>query len=283
MLTGAPGAGKTTLVCRIAAELQASGLAVAGFTSRELRERSGRVGFQVEAIGGASAVMAHVGFTEGPRVGRYRVDVPAFERIALPAIERATRAEGVAVIDELGPMELYSDAFVHAVQHLFDQDVPVVATVHARSHPLTDALRQRPGIEQLTVTRAAHEELLARVSARLLGAPGGMRRPIRRMKSLVRKLDRPAVCGLGEGCPDGLDADRLFRRADPLVAPGGFRQQVAIVPRLVTDTATTMLSALLTWAPPSPTARTCISRAKTGSRITQPSRRASTWSPHLRC
>jgi hypothetical protein len=26
--------------------------------------------------------------------------------------------------------------------------VPVVATVHARSHPLTDALRQRPGIEQ---------------------------------------------------------------------------------------------------------------------------------------
>jgi hypothetical protein len=74
------------------------------------------------------------------------------------------------------------------------------------------------------------------------------------MKSLVRNLDRPAVCGLGEGCPDGLDADRLFRRADPLVAPGGFRQQVAIVPRLVTDTATTMLSALLTWAPPSPTA-----------------------------
>ena len=82
MLTGAPGAGKTTLVCRIAAELQASGLAVAGFTSRELRERSGRVGFQVGAIGGGSAVMAHVGFTEGPRVGRYRVDVPAFERIA---------------------------------------------------------------------------------------------------------------------------------------------------------------------------------------------------------
>jgi hypothetical protein len=54
ILTGTPGAGKTTLVCRIAAELQAIGLVVAGFTSRELRERSGRVGFQAEAIGGAS-------------------------------------------------------------------------------------------------------------------------------------------------------------------------------------------------------------------------------------
>jgi len=170
LLTGVPGVGKTTLVSRIAAELQARGIVVAGFTSRELRERGERVGFQVEAIGGGSAVMAHVGFTEGPRVGRYRVDVPAFERIALPAIERATRADGVAVIDELGRMELYSGAFVHAVQRLFDQDVPVAATVHARSHPLTDALRQRPGIEQLTVTRAAYEELLARVTARLLGA-----------------------------------------------------------------------------------------------------------------
>jgi nucleoside-triphosphatase len=175
LLTGAPGVGKTTLVSQIVAELQASGVVVAGFTSRELRERGERVGFQVEAIGGGSAVMAHVGFAEGPRVGRYRVDVPAFERIALPAIERATRADGVAVIDELGPMELYSGAFVHAVQHLFEQDVPVVATVHARSHPLTDALRQRPGIEQLTVTRAAHEELLACVTARLLGALGDAR------------------------------------------------------------------------------------------------------------
>jgi nucleoside-triphosphatase len=172
MLTDVPGVGKTTLVSRIAAELQASGVLVTGFTSRELRERGERVGFQVEAIAGGSAVMAHVGFTEGPRVGRYRVDVPAFERIALPATERATRADGVAVIDELGPMELCSGAFVHAVQHLFDHDVPVVATVHARSHPLTDVLRQRPGIEQLTVTRAAHEELLARVTARLLGALG---------------------------------------------------------------------------------------------------------------
>jgi nucleoside-triphosphatase len=173
MLTGAPGAGKTTLACRIAAELQASGIVVAGFTSRELRERGERVGFQVEAIGGGSAVMAHVGFTEGPQVGRYRVDVPAFERIALSAMERATRADGVAVIDELGPMELYSRAFVHAVQHLFEQDVPVMATVHARAHPVTDALKHRPGIEQLTVTHAAQKELLAYVTSRLVGTPGG--------------------------------------------------------------------------------------------------------------
>ena len=172
LLTGAPRAGKTTLVSRIVRELQGSGIVVAGFTTGELRERGERTGFQVEAIGDGSAVMAHVAFTDGPRVGRYRVDVPAFERIALPAIDRAIRSGGVAVIDELGQMELYSSAFVQAVQHLFAQeDVPLVATVHAKAHPVTDPLKRHPGVELLTVTRATQEELLARVTARLLGAP----------------------------------------------------------------------------------------------------------------
>lgn len=172
LLTGAPRAGKTTLVSRIVTELHGSGIVVSGFTTGELREQGERTGFQVQAIGDGSAVMAHVAFTDGPRVGRYRVDVPTFERIALPALKQAIRSGGVAVIDELGQMELYSRAFVQTVQHLFAQDVPLVATVHAKVHPVTDALKQYPGVELLTVTRAAHEELLARVTARLLAAQG---------------------------------------------------------------------------------------------------------------
>jgi nucleoside-triphosphatase len=172
LLTGAPRTGKTTLVSRIVRALQASDLVVEGFTTRELREEGERAGFLVEAIDGDSAVMAHVAFTQGPRVGRYRVDVPAFERIALPAVEQAVRAGGMVVMDELGQMELYSSAFVEAVQELFEQQVPVVATVHVRAHPVTDALKRRPDIELMTVTRVAHEELLAHVTARLLEAEG---------------------------------------------------------------------------------------------------------------
>jgi nucleoside-triphosphatase len=145
---------------------------VEGFTTRELREEGERVGFVVEAIGGGSAVMAHVTFTEGPRVGRYRVDVAAFERIALPAVEQAVGVGEVAIIDELGRMELHSSAFIEAVQGLFDQPVPVVATVHVRAHPVTDALKQRPDIELLTVTRATQERLLLSITARLLGQKG---------------------------------------------------------------------------------------------------------------
>jgi nucleoside-triphosphatase len=153
-------------------ELRARGVPVGGFTTREFREQGRRAGFVVEAIGGESAVLADVARSGAPRVGRYGVDVPAFERVALPAVERAVAGGGVVVIDELGQMELFSEPFVRAVRRLFEQDVPVVATVHAKAHPATDAFKQRPYIELLTVTQETQEALLERLATRLLGALG---------------------------------------------------------------------------------------------------------------
>jgi nucleoside-triphosphatase THEP1 len=50
-------------------------------------------------------------------------------------------------------MELFSDAFVIAFNRLLDQPIPLVATIHARQHPVTDLIKQRPGIELLEVHR----------------------------------------------------------------------------------------------------------------------------------
>lgn len=168
LLTGPPGSGKTTLVMRVMKRLRAAGVPIGGFVTTEIREHGRRVGFAAEDTNGQSAVIAHKAWPAGPRVGRYRVDVAAIERIALPSIDQAVSERSVVVIDELGPMELHSEAFVQAVQQVFSQDVAVIATVHARAHPVTDALKQAPGVELVTVTREGQDELPERLATRLL-------------------------------------------------------------------------------------------------------------------
>jgi nucleoside-triphosphatase len=169
LLEGRPGVGKTTVACRLVALLRAVGIPVGGFTTRELREHGRRVGFVVEEIGGPEAVIAHVDWTSGPAVGRYHVDVPAFERVALPALERARELGGVIVLDELGRMELASEAFVHAVHDLFAQEgVALVATVHVFPHPVTGQLKRRSDVRRCVVTHEERDELPHRLTAWLV-------------------------------------------------------------------------------------------------------------------
>jgi nucleoside-triphosphatase len=112
-------------------------------------------------------MLAHVGYRDRPRVGKYGVDVEGFERVALPALEDIPEG-GVLVIDELGKMELASKRFRDELGALLERDVPVVATVHAHRHPFTDELKRRGDVELERVTRSNRDALPARILARLV-------------------------------------------------------------------------------------------------------------------
>ena len=166
LIEGRPAIGKTTVARRLTARLRKAGVPVAGFVTEELRELGRRVGFAVETLDGTRAVLAHVDLRGPPRVGRYGVDLPAFERIALPALESPPE-RGVVLIDELGKMELASVAFCAAVSGLLEQPVALVATVHVARHPFTDALKHRSDVEVVRVTAGNRDELPERLAARL--------------------------------------------------------------------------------------------------------------------
>lgn len=125
---------------------------VRGFLTHEVRERGRRVGFVVRDVAGPEAMLAHQDFQTGLQVGRFGVDVVAFEQVALPALRGAQEGGGVVVIDELGRMELASGAFVETVHAVLAASVPVVATVHVHAHPVTDALQQRTDVQRIIVT-----------------------------------------------------------------------------------------------------------------------------------
>jgi nucleoside-triphosphatase len=132
----------------------------------ELRERDRRVGFAIETFDEQRATLAHVSLPGPPRVGRYGVDLDAFERLALPTLKAAPRAD-VVIIDELGKMELASEPFCDGLAKLFNSDRPLVATIHVFRHPVTDALKTRPDVERLRVTPKTRNALPAELAERL--------------------------------------------------------------------------------------------------------------------
>ncbi|HSI81794.1 MAG TPA: NTPase [Solirubrobacterales bacterium] len=161
LIEARPGAGKTTATRRLAELLADRGAALAGFVTEEIRERGKRLGFAIVTFDGGRGTLAHVRLPGPPKVGRYGVDLEQFERLALPAL--AAPAD-VVLIDELGKMELGSEAFVDAVTRLLDGTTPVVATVHAYRHPFTDRVKGRPDAEIVRLTRQNRDELPRRLA-----------------------------------------------------------------------------------------------------------------------
>jgi len=123
-------------------------------------------------LAGSEAILAHEDFQTEVRVGRFSVDVPAFEHVALPALRQAHERGGVVITDELGRMELASAPFVAAVHDMLTESSPVVATVHIHDHPITDALKQRTDVQCVVVTEANREKLPHRLLEQLMCSAG---------------------------------------------------------------------------------------------------------------
>jgi nucleoside-triphosphatase THEP1 len=142
-------------------------LIAGGFTTSEIREDEVRKGFRLTTLEGKSAVLAHVDLAGRVRVGKYRVDVAAFERLALPALQHAILRYRMVVIDEIGKMELASKRFCGVVQEALDSPVIVLATVMERRHPFVDQIKRRPDVVIFELTLENRNNLLGTITARI--------------------------------------------------------------------------------------------------------------------
>ena len=160
-MTGEPGCGKTTAVKKICGMLLTRSRKFGGVVSGEIRERGTRVGFSLEDLAThETGTLAHVNRNDGPRVGKYHVNLADIQRIGVTAIKRAVVEADVIIVDELGPMELHSMPFILAVEMALAAPKPFVGTIHKRaSHPLVAAIKSNQTYQILEITSENRDEL----------------------------------------------------------------------------------------------------------------------------
>ncbi len=157
LLSGQPGVGKTTVLKKLLAALPGPS---GGFYSQEIRARGRRMGFEIVTLEGERATLAHVDNPGRPRVGKYGVYVENVDKLAVPAVYQAVAEAAYVVIDEIGKMELFSEAFRTAVLHAVSSPKMVLGTVMLRPHPWVDKLKEMPGTTVVVVTVANRDRLV---------------------------------------------------------------------------------------------------------------------------
>jgi nucleoside-triphosphatase len=160
LITGLPGVGKTTLIRKVAAALQT--LHPVGFYTEEIREKGVRKGFAMVNLDGTRGVLAHVDIKGRFRVGKYGVDIAAFESF-LEKIDFFAPEPRLIVIDEVGKMECFSEFFQKLVQQVWDSDKALVATIARKGGGMIEQLKRRPDATLLEVTVANRDRILTEI------------------------------------------------------------------------------------------------------------------------
>jgi nucleoside-triphosphatase len=141
LLTGRPGAGKTTAIREAVKGLN---IRIGGFYTEEIRSGASRTGFRIRTFDGRAAVLAHADFPGSPRVGRYGVRLDALKEIAVPSLCNAIESADLIVVDEIGKMELLCREFVDALGLASQSAKPVLGTILSAHHPVADGLKASP-------------------------------------------------------------------------------------------------------------------------------------------
>jgi nucleoside-triphosphatase len=116
VVTGPPGGGKTDVVAAAAGQLQNEGVLVFGFVQPGILDDGEKVGFRLRDVAtGAEAVLATLGERRAGEFGtRYRFTDEGF-RLGSRALSRVVPGS-VAIVDELGPVELRGQGHMPAVR-----------------------------------------------------------------------------------------------------------------------------------------------------------------------
>ncbi len=168
LITGLPGIGKTTLIKQLVYEL--SDYKPMGFYTEEIRYKGERKGFQLVGLDGQKTILAHV-FIDSPyHIGKYKVDVAAFDSF-LDSLRLGAPESGIVIIDEIGKMECLSTKFVRMIQELLDSKNIIIATIAHTDGGIKGRIKAREDVELFKMNLESRGRVKDEILEALLNLP----------------------------------------------------------------------------------------------------------------
>jgi len=142
---------------------------MSGFWTEEVLKDGARSGFRGVTLDGRSFRLAQIGLASPYRVGPYGIDVEGLESVGVPSL---TPGPGIdlVVLDEVGKMESFSEAFQKAVERLLEGSTPVLGSVAVLGVGFPKRVRQDRRVEVLRMSRDSRAAVVGEVLRRLARA-----------------------------------------------------------------------------------------------------------------
>lgn len=152
LLTALPRTGKSTAIKKIVNMLGIDNCG--GFYTEEIREDNERVGFRINTLSGKTAILSHVNIESVYRISRYGVDLDAFEDVCLNELEEAITDDRIKyiIIDEIGPMQLFSDKYKELLIRLLNCNKPIIGTIFMNSYEWLDEFKKNDNVDLIEIT-----------------------------------------------------------------------------------------------------------------------------------
>ena len=154
LITGLPGSGKTTIIKRLCVIFKEFN--PLGFITSEIYEGENRVGFEVANLFGDSRIFAHTKLKSKVNVGKYKVDLRAFDDFLDKTFSKEKKT-GLYMIDEIGRMECTSRKFSKLIIELLGSNKPVVAAIAEKGTGLINDIKKRDDVALFEITEQNRE------------------------------------------------------------------------------------------------------------------------------
>lgn len=164
LLTGKPGAGKTTAILKF---LEITKRKAAGFYTEAIKdENNARVGFSLVTLDGTRRELAHKQkFLDSPFViqgksgGQFYVNGETISSFIVPTLQKALDEKVLIVVDEIGKIQAINPDFLQLVDQIMASDHDLLGTIVYDPKPWADKYKADPDVLLVEVNAENRDEL----------------------------------------------------------------------------------------------------------------------------